>query len=60
MVGLKNSPFTLKVKIKIKNNKNYIMSISDLHLFSAGSENDGAYQNLWIKGASLFIPQINK
>jgi hypothetical protein len=36
------------------------MSISDLHLFSAGSENDGAYQNLWIKGASLFIPQINR
>lgn len=36
------------------------MSISDLQLFSAGSENDNSYRNLWIKGASLFIPQINQ
>jgi hypothetical protein len=31
-----------------------------LYLFSAGSANDGSYKHLWLTGASLFIPQINK
>ena len=31
-----------------------------LHLFSAGSRNDDSHRHLWLKGASLFIPQINK
>ena len=31
-----------------------------LHLFSAGSANDDSHKDLWVKGASLFIPQINK
>jgi hypothetical protein len=34
--------------------------MDELHLFSAGSCNDEKYKNLWIKGASLFIPQLNK
>lgn len=34
--------------------------MEQLYLFSAGSANDELYKNLWIKGASLFIPQINK
>lgn len=34
--------------------------MEELYLFSAGSANDDLYKNLWIKGASLFIPQINK
>jgi hypothetical protein len=34
--------------------------MEELYLFSAGSANDDLYKKLWIKGASLFIPQINK
>jgi hypothetical protein len=34
--------------------------MEELHLFSAGSMNDHSHQHLWLKGASLFIPQINK
>lgn len=34
--------------------------IDELVLFSAGSGNDEHYKNLWVKGASLFIPQINQ
>lgn len=34
--------------------------MDELHLFSAGSCNDEKYKNLWVKGASLFIPQLNK
>jgi hypothetical protein len=32
----------------------------ELHLFSSGSCNNEKYKNLWVKGASLFIPQLNK
>ena len=35
------------------------MSINDLHMFSAASMNDHSHMHLWIKGASLFINQIN-
>jgi hypothetical protein len=31
----------------------------ELHMFSAGSANDNFNHHLWLKGASLFIPQIN-
>jgi len=31
-----------------------------LYFFSAGSANDNHHKHLWLKGASLFIPQINK
>lgn len=34
--------------------------MEELYLFSAGSANDDLYKNLQVKGASLFIPQINK
>jgi hypothetical protein len=34
--------------------------MDELYLFSAGSCNDDKYKHLWVKGASLFIPQINK
>lgn len=34
--------------------------MEDLYLFSAGSANDDKNKNLWIKSASLFIPQINE
>jgi len=34
--------------------------MESLHLFSAGSANDEKNKHLWIKGASLFIPQINE
>lgn len=34
--------------------------MEQLVLFSAGSMNDHSHQHLWLKGASLFIPQINK
>ena len=33
--------------------------MDSLFLFSAGSENDRLNKDLWVKGASLFIPQIN-
>jgi hypothetical protein len=36
------------------------MNIDILNLFSAGSANDHNYKHLWVKGASLFIPQINE
>lgn len=36
------------------------MNIDILHLFSANSANDHNYKQLWMKGASLFIPQINE
>jgi hypothetical protein len=36
------------------------MDISELSLFQAGSANDDKNKHLWIKGASLFIPQLNK
>ena len=32
----------------------------ELRLFSAGSANDEYNTHLWVKGASLFIPQINE
>jgi hypothetical protein len=35
------------------------MSVEDLRMFSAASMNDHANKHLWIKGASLFIGQIN-
>lgn len=35
-------------------------NFDSLYLFSAGSANDHLNRHLWIKGASLFIPQINK
>ena len=35
------------------------MSIQDLHMFSAASMNDHSHMHLWVKGASLFIGQIN-
>jgi hypothetical protein len=34
--------------------------MESLYLFSAGSANDDKNKHLWITGASLFIPQINK
>jgi hypothetical protein len=34
--------------------------MDQLALFSAGSANDQTHKFLWVKGASLFIPQINK
>lgn len=34
--------------------------MEQLYLFSAGSANDEKNKDLWIKGASLFIPQINE
>ena len=34
--------------------------MEELYLFSAGSANDNTHKHLWIKGASLFIPQINE
>ena len=34
--------------------------MQDLYLFSAGSANDDSNKQLWVKGASLFIPQINE
>jgi hypothetical protein len=34
--------------------------MDSLHLFSAGSANDNSNKHLWVKGASLFIPQINQ
>jgi hypothetical protein len=36
------------------------MNIDILHIFSANSANDHNYKHLWLKGASLFIPQINE
>jgi hypothetical protein len=36
----------------------YYQYMEDLHLYSAGSSNDN--QELWLKGASLFIPQLNQ
>ncbi len=36
------------------------LRIEDLYLFSASSANDKQNKNLWVKGASLFIPQINQ
>lgn len=33
--------------------------IDELVLFSAGSSNDNNYLELWVKGAGLFIPQLN-
>lgn len=35
------------------------MSINDLLMFSAASMNDHSHMHLWVKGASLFIGQIN-
>lgn len=35
------------------------MSINDLHMFSAASMNDTNNMHLWLKGASLFIGQMN-
>jgi hypothetical protein len=34
--------------------------MDNLYLFSAGSANDHIHHHLWLKGASLFIPQINE
>jgi hypothetical protein len=34
--------------------------LEELYLFSAGSANDDKNKHLWVKGASLFIPQINE
>ncbi len=34
--------------------------MENLILFSAGSGNDEKHKHLWIKGAGLFIPQINE
>lgn len=34
--------------------------MDSLFLFSAGSANDESNKHLWVKGASLFIPQINE
>jgi hypothetical protein len=34
--------------------------MEELHAFSAGSKNDTTHKHLWLKGASLFIPQLNK
>lgn len=34
--------------------------IDELYLFSAGSANDDNNKHLWVKGASLFIPQLNQ
>jgi hypothetical protein len=31
-----------------------------LHLFSAGSMNNDKFKNLWVQGAALFIPQLNR
>jgi hypothetical protein len=36
------------------------MDLNELYLFKAGSANDYDNKHLWIKGASLFIPQLNK
>ena len=30
-----------------------------LHLFSAGSANDYHHRDLWVRGAAMFIPQLN-
>ena len=40
-------------------NYKYSMSISDLHMFSAASMNDHSHMHLWVKGASLFVGQMN-
>ena len=34
--------------------------MDSLILFSAGSANDESNKHLWVKGASLFIPQLNQ
>jgi hypothetical protein len=34
--------------------------MDSLFLFSAGSANDESNKHLWVKGASLFIPQLNE
>lgn len=34
--------------------------MEDLRAFSAGSANDESHMHLWMKGASLFIPQLNR
>ena len=34
--------------------------MESFRIFSAGSANDDRNTHLWLKGASLFIPQINK
>ena len=34
--------------------------MDSLFLFSAGSANDESNKHLWVKGASLFIPQLNQ
>ena len=34
--------------------------MEDLRAFSAGSANDESHMHLWLKGASLFIPQLNQ
>ena len=31
-----------------------------LHLFSAGSMNNEKFKNLWVQGAAMFIPQLNR
>jgi hypothetical protein len=36
------------------------MNVDELFLFSAGSANDDKNKHLWVKGAALFIPQLNK
>ena len=36
------------------------MDLNELYLFKACSANDYDNKHLWIKGASLFIPQLNK
>jgi hypothetical protein len=36
------------------------VSIEEFRMFSAGSANDEEHAHLWLKGASQFIPQINR
>jgi hypothetical protein len=33
--------------------------MNNLQIYKANSANDGAYKELWIRGAGLFIPQVN-
>jgi len=39
---------------------NIYFIMDSLFLFSAGSANDESNKHLWVKGASLFIPQLNE
>jgi hypothetical protein len=47
-------------QLPISNSLQVNADIDQLKSFSAGSANDHTHKHLWVKGASLFIPQMNK